>query len=524
MSQEIRDDAARHFAQGFYRALGYGKPIEVSYKWGCNAIQLMLSSGTATRSGTAAEERKLIVAETEAVQRVIIPEDRKPILRIRLNQAIAEQSIVVQRETEAKPTVQELQDLSRALEQEDALTQYRNYIRGFLDDRKLSAFEKIRLDRLRRDLRLTEAEANQILAEEQALIQQQIERAQDQYEEMLIRLIDEGQYPFDAATKEELEGFRQELELTDEQVEAISQRIFAAAEEEYQEQRKPKLKTFEFQTSLINVSSSSTGSKINISYRQKRAEYFVENLGNGVTLELVTIPGGTFTMGSSVAELKRAESEGPQYKVTIKPFYMGKSAVTQAQWRSVASLPKINHDLDSDPSYFKGENRPVEHISWHEAVEFCARLSHKTDKQYRLPSEAEWEYACRAGTITPFHFGGTISTVLANYNGKYTYGSDMKGNYQEQTTEVGNFLPNPFGLYDMHGNVWEWCADHWHENYQGAPIDGNAWITDGDSDKRLIRGGSWFNPPRNCRSAYRKSYDPSSQNYNIGFRVVCDLV
>ena len=153
---------------------------------------------------------------------------------------------------------------------------------------------------------------------------------------------------------------------------------------------------------------------------------------------------------------------------------MGKYPVTQAQWRFVAAqLPQVNRELEIDPSRFKGDNLPVETISWLDAEEFCQRLSHHTGRLYRLPSEAEWEYACRAGTTTPFHFGETISPEFANYNGEYTYGNGEKGVYRKQTTPVGSFqVANPFGLYDIHGNVWEWCADDWHKNYQGAPSDG----------------------------------------------------
>jgi formylglycine-generating enzyme required for sulfatase activity len=200
---------------------------------------------------------------------------------------------------------------------------------------------------------------------------------------------------------------------------------------------------------------------------------------------------------------------------------MGKYPVTQAQWKAVAFFPKVNRDLNPDPARFKGANRPVEQVSWHEAVEFCDRLSHRTNRQYRLPSEAEWEYACRAGTTTPFSFGETITTDLANYNGNYTYGAGPKGVYRQETTAVGSFPPNAFGLYDMHGNVWEWCLDHWHDNYTGAPIDGSAWLTGNESTGRIIRGGSWFDLPRICRSAYRFDFHPDGDFGDIGFRLVC---
>jgi formylglycine-generating enzyme required for sulfatase activity len=250
---------------------------------------------------------------------------------------------------------------------------------------------------------------------------------------------------------------------------------------------------------------------------------FVEDLGNGVILEMAAIPGGTFIMGSPKEEENSMDSERPQHEVTIEPFFMGKYQVTQEQWRFVAQLPQVNRDLEQDPSRFKGDNRPVEQVSWEDAVEFCDRLSQYTGRTYRLPSEAEWEYACRAGTTTPFHFGETITTDLANYDGNSTYGNGVKGVYRKETTEVGSFgVANNFGLYDMHGNVWEWCQDNWHSNYEGAPTDGNAWLDNEESsDRKLLRGGSWFYNPDYCRSAYRSSSNLGHYNNDIGFRVVC---
>jgi eukaryotic-like serine/threonine-protein kinase len=245
-----------------------------------------------------------------------------------------------------------------------------------------------------------------------------------------------------------------------------------------------------------------------------QAEYFTEDIGNGVTLEMVAIPGGTFTMGSPETEKERFDREEPQHSVTVPAFFMAKYPVTQAQWQAV---------MGNNPAYFKGANRPVEKVSWNEAVEFCQKLSQMTGKNYRLPSEAEWEYACRAGTTTLFYFGETITTDLANYDGNGTYGNGPKGVYRQQTTDVGSFPPNAFGLYDMHGNVWEWCQDVWHENYNGAPTDGSAWESGGNSSYKLWRGGYWGNHPRDCRSAYRVFDSPGLRNFNIGFRIVVSL-
>jgi formylglycine-generating enzyme required for sulfatase activity len=272
------------------------------------------------------------------------------------------------------------------------------------------------------------------------------------------------------------------------------------------------------------------------------AKYFTEELGNSITLEMVAIPGGKFQMGTEEREIERLcekygldwfKSEKPQHEVTVKPFFMGKYPITQAQWRAIASHTdlKVERDLKRNPSYFKGDNRPVERVSWDDAVEFCARLSKLRGREYRLPSEAEWEYACRAGTSTPFYFGETITTDLANYHGidwKYegkvypgSYGEGPKGQYRRETTSVGQFPPNAFGLYDMHGQVWEWCADIWHENYEGAPSDGSAWLGGNNNDYKVLRGGSWYYYPAYCRSATRDWNRRDYGNHFRGFRVVC---
>ena len=500
MSQAIRDDAAIAFATGFYRALGYGRPIAQAYKFGCNAIQLSIDTsvvgGSVSRSTSEQQRRAEVV---NAVERVMIPEYLKPILKIK-------PTLVSQAEPIAGATETEIQvDVDKALEQEAALKQYRDRVREYLSDRNLSNFEKIRLGQLRKKIGLSLEQAEQIYAEEWEPIQ----RSRDEYEEMLIELIGDGCYPFDREINQELANLCQELGLTEAEVEAISKPILEAAESEYQDRqfrRSLHLQSLQFQSATINTNKGSA-----ISYQSGQADYFVEDLG-GVALEMIAISRGTFLMGSPENELERYEFESPQHRVTVQPFYMGKVTVTQAQWKAIASLPKVNLDLDADPSYFKGSDRPVEQVSWDDAIEFCDRLSQKTGKTYRLPSEAEWEYACRAGTTTPFHFGETIATDLANYRGSdwelqgttYPgfYGAGNRGSLREETIAVASFPSNAFGLYDMHGNVWEWCSDLWHENYEGAPIDGSAWA-DGNINARLIRGGSWSYIPGLCRSAFR---------------------
>ncbi len=264
-------------------------------------------------------------------------------------------------------------------------------------------------------------------------------------------------------------------------------------------------KTFKFKIITVNAKGET------IQSRPKQAIYDIEDLGNGITLEMVYIPGGTFIMGAPINENGSSNDEYPQHQVSIKPVWFSKYPITQAQWQAM---------MGKNPSNFQGTNRPVEQVSWHDAINFCQRLSEKTGHQYHLPSEAQWEYACRAGTTTPFHFGHTMTTALANYDGNEIYASEAKGVYRQQTTEVGQFFSNAFGLYDMHGNVGEWCADLWHENYQNAPTDGSVWDKGGEKSLRLLRGGSWNDTSDDCRSAYRSWYNSTSRNDLVGFRVV----
>ncbi|MBE9065286.1 formylglycine-generating enzyme family protein [Leptolyngbya cf. ectocarpi LEGE 11479] len=255
---------------------------------------------------------------------------------------------------------------------------------------------------------------------------------------------------------------------------------------------------------------------------KRQAERYRERLDNDVFIKMVAIPAGSFVMGSPGDEPESSKQEGPQHDVRVKEFFMAQYPVTQAQWRFVARLPQIEWTLEAEPANFKGSNRPVERVSWYESVEFCQRLSAHTRRAYELPTEAEWEYACRAGTITPFHFGDMITTDIANYNGNRVYNDGLQGRYRAQTTHVQQFkVANAFGLYDMHGNVWEWCQDHWHTNYEGAPTDGSAWLTNNKKSKCIVRGGSWFNDPRFCRSASRNARTTDDRYNPVGFRVVC---
>ncbi len=286
---------------------------------------------------------------------------------------------------------------------------------------------------------------------------------------------------------------------------------------------------------------------------------------DGLQLTMVRIPAGEFLMGSPADEQQRLEREGPQHRVAVPEFLLGQTPITQAQWRAVAGWreregERWGRELEQEPSFFQSrrhpnaanlaggrfsllqgesnsDQRPVENVSWLDAMEFCHRLSQRTGRHYTLPSEAQWEYACRAGSTTPFAFGATLTAELANYNASYTYVDAPKGEYRKQTTPVGMFAANAWGLQDMHGNVWEWCLDEWHENYEGAPSDGSAWlhpkapsneaITKGresngsDEERKLLRGGSWSLSPGSCRSADRNRNRPVDANNFIGLRVVC---
>ncbi|OAB55976.1 hypothetical protein AY599_21695 [Leptolyngbya valderiana BDU 20041] len=276
-----------------------------------------------------------------------------------------------------------------------------------------------------------------------------------------------------------------------------------------------RLSRYDFET----VKLDETGREL--TRERNEAFYFTEVLAKDAPLDTVAIPGGRFLMGAPETEENRSPRERGQRQVAIAPFYISKYPITQIQWNAVAKLPKVNRPLPLKPSLFKGYARPVENVSWYEAVEFCDRLSLKTGRLYRLPSEAEWEYACRGGTTTPFYCGDSLTTNLANCDGRTPYGNTRLGRFRGRTTVVGSFLPNPFGLYDMVGNVWEWCADLWHHSTDGAPADGRIWVSGGDETSRPLRGGSWMFFPGYCRSATRIHYSPEFRSYNVGFRVVC---
>ena len=231
----------------------------------------------------------------------------------------------------------------------------------------------------------------------------------------------------------------------------------------------------------------------------------------------VWIKPGTFIMGSPTNEVERAKNEGPATEVTIsKGFWIGRYEVTQAEFQKI---------MGGDRSQFKGDNLPMESVSWFNATNYCRKLTNRERAAghlpeghvYRLPTEAEWEYACRAGKITAFTFGSAISSTKANFNGNYPYGGGQPGPYLEATAPVGSFQANAWGVYDMHGNVWEWCQD-WFGNYPGGSVTDPTGPAEGR--KRVIRGGNWFLMGRYCRSAHRMYDFPGSKDEALGFRVV----
>ena len=275
--------------------------------------------------------------------------------------------------------------------------------------------------------------------------------------------------------------------------------------------------------------------------RRERARFYLEGLKGGLNLEMVEVPAGMFLMGSNDAQLAKAETsfsrgssrenkveinarlraEAPQRMVKVTGFFMSKYEVTQAQWRAVAGLPKINMELMSDPSQFKGGNRPVEQISWEEAMEFCERLSRATGRRYRLPTEAEWEYAAReGGKKVLFGNGKNVadpSEINFDASTSYKKSYSIAGEYRKKTIPVGSLRsPNALGLHDMSGNVWEWCSD-WKGDYPAGAQTNPTGPTTGSS--RVIRGGSWGNDPQYCRVADRSYFAPGDRYNGLGFRL-----
>lgn len=552
MRREILDAAAIAFSTGFYGALGYGRSIEEAYRFGCNQIHLMNLEG---QQASWAEPRKLeVVGAVSAVGAVNpvgpspLPEHLKPqIKRKQPLTVIARSAGGGAVEAFSSPEQLELPVRSRLIarapdrqnpdrqapdrqapDRQAQVQQYRAQAKAFLRDRKMTPGEKFQLQQLATQLAISEALQTQIWQQ----LNDEIDAAKKRYRDLVADYIQEGYYPFNDETQTELKSLQDCLGLLDTEAAEISRPILEmAAQAQCHQAIAPPTPLSTIGSPALDQHTSSLTELAGLAVRLEGnspqiLEHWVEDLGNGVRLEMIVLPGGTFLMGQTEAErqaiLQRFgeqdynsyfAAEQPQHPVTLPSFGIGKCVVTQAQYQAI---------LGENPAQFKGKDRPIEQVSWHDAVRFCTQLSQQTGRSYRLPSEAEWEYACRGGRSTPFGYGETIGVDLANYNGHYPYGSGAKGIYRKQTTAVQSFPPNPFGLYDLHGNVWEWCADRWHENYHGAPTEGSAWIT-GESDYRLLRGGSWDSNPWYCRSAYRDKAVPHYKGNDLGFRVVCPI-
>ncbi|MBF2089381.1 MAG: SUMF1/EgtB/PvdO family nonheme iron enzyme [Synechococcales cyanobacterium K44_A2020_017] len=409
---------------------------------------------------------------------------------------------------------------------------YRQLVQKYLrDDGRMSPTSRRIFGQRAKEWRITaelaqhiEAEVTQPYRERQA----NLKEFQDAYQEAI-----EFENPLTEHTIKELRDYQRMLNLRDEDIPEIANVLKQPAVTMSATVAAPPIAQLEQKTGpggipLQEVTLDQPTLRVDdegniIEQHQVQVTQFVEDLG-GVPLVMVEIPGGEFWMGQTederqmlLAEVgqetydKYFGRELPRHQVKVPCFFMGMFPVTQAQYEAV---------IGSNPSHFKGSDRPVENVSWNEAKTFCDRLSERTGRRYFLPTEAEWEYACRANMTTPFYFGNTLSTEIANYDGNYTYGNGTKGKYRKETTPAGQFPPNAFGLYDMHGNVWEWCADHYRETYDGVPTDGSPYLTNDDSAFRMLRGGSWLSDPWYCRSANRGRGNPVSRSNYCGFRVV----
>lgn len=273
-------------------------------------------------------------------------------------------------------------------------------------------------------------------------------------------------------------------------------------------------------------------SKIGRIFRHELKRADGSSLGPGP--DMIEIPAGTYLRGSPDTEYGRLECEGPQMKVNISPFQMGRTPVTVGQWKQFVADTKrgfwgalvnggVTKAHQPEVWWVQTDEHPVRNINWYDANAYIAWLNSKVnidEGAYRLPSETEWEYAARAGTVTPFYYGGTIDTDQANFNGTDNhYPGTLSGHYKECTTPVKAFVPNNFGLYDMHGTVSEWCGDVWHDSYQGSPTDGQAWTDGGDQNHHILRGGSWHHSATNVRSASREHYASENRINIFGFRL-----
>ena len=410
--------------------------------------------------------------------------------------------------------------LARTLQTSDPTVEYRQEAEKRCRNGEFTPVGRAFLKRLQRDRGLADPVVQAIEAEILKPFRDYQENLRE-YREALEESL-KTEPILSAATLEDLQDFQAHLGLREQDVAALHDRLIGVS--------KPQPK-------VVEAPVQTKPDRIVLSLKPKKG-------GSDVPLELMPIPGGTFWMGQTEAETKQLKKEYgendwinwalPRHQVTVPPFWMGKFPVTQAQYEAVMGENPttgkawcyINGEWKPDvqiPGKFVAPDKPLVGVSWDQAVAFCEALSKLTEGYtVRLPSEAEWEYACRAGTETAFHFGDRLTPDQANFDGNYTYNGSTKGEYREVTTAVGQFPANAWGLYDMHGNVWEWCQDDWHDHYINAPADGSAWVEQNTSTARkILRGGSWVINPRNCRSAFRGRLTRVARDDYFGFRVCC---
>jgi formylglycine-generating enzyme required for sulfatase activity len=417
-----------------------------------------------------------------------LPRDGRPVAAWG-NKPWDEPLLLVVKEIERVAKDIQVQRRSRwlAAQKAQAIVEFKAFAVGHYRDGVLLPAERTLLNLKQRELLLTDGEVNEILGAIEAEIQQHQANLEIYRSTIMAEL--EGVKELSVDRRRALQQVQEALGVSSSEAGELEQQVVAELQ-----------RYFRFEVVTFD------GEGGELSRVQQRAEFFAEILGDRTSLEMVKIPGGKFQMGSLPGQGN--DRERPRHEVQVPEFWMGKYPVTQAQWRYVAALPPEKMELEANPLDFEGDNRPVENVSWNQSIEFCQRLSRKTGKKYRLASEAEWEYACRAKTLTNFYFGDALTPKLANY-----------GWNMNSTTDVGIYLPNAFGLYDMHGNVREWCADGWHNSYENAPIDGSTWIGL-DNSVHVLRSGSCLDDPYLCCSAYRdRNYSDNYFNL-IGFRVV----
>lgn len=275
----------------------------------------------------------------------------------------------------------------------------------------------------------------------------------------------------------------------------------------------PPLQTFSFESVTVDRKGKIA------TLTPHEAQYFNQQIDELTNLKMVAIQGGSSLVGRTDQTQNISAYESNAKYFDIEPFYLGQTTITQSQWRAIASLPAVNKEIAPEPACFIGTDNPVECVSWNDAQEFCSRLSVLSGRNYRLPTETEWEHACRAGTTSPFHYGATLTSDIANYDAHYAYDAEQHSAYRRSTLPVGQLAPNANGLYDMHGNVWEWCSDVWHDKYQTSI----SLAKDRVLNRHALRGGSWADLPVKLRSASRVGYSAQSLNRIIGFRIALSL-